>query len=116
MRIVVWEAFIELCRSNVEVLLGAFCVAGRTFYLRFISVNEEATVMSEEKCIADSEALSDGMITWLLLLKKLDESITDPEIYEAFHRFVQIDNDLLHESIEKAYRRGYAAGKAAKTE
>ena len=25
---------IQLCRSNVEVLLGAFCVAGRTFYLR----------------------------------------------------------------------------------
>ena len=24
----------ELCRSNVEVLLGAFCVAGRTFLLR----------------------------------------------------------------------------------
>jgi len=37
MRIVVWKAFIELCRSNVEVLLGAFCVAGRTFYLRPIS-------------------------------------------------------------------------------
>ena len=72
--------------------------------------------MSEEKYNDASEVLSDGMITWLLLLKKLDESITDPEIYEAFHRFVQIDNDLLQESIEKAYRHGYTAGKAAKTE
>ena len=35
---------IELCRSNVEVLLGALCVAGRTFdFGRLILMKEVAT-------------------------------------------------------------------------
>ena len=71
--------------------------------------------MSKEKNNDASKVLSDDLLAWLLLLKKLEDGITDPEMHEAFQRFVQLDNDMLRKSIKKAYRRGYAAGKAVKT-
>ena len=108
MRIVVQEAYIELCRSNVEVLLGAFCVAGRTFYLRS-NFLWEATDMTTHNDFSAPNPLSETMTTWLRLRRVIEERITDPDTLALFHEFMQIDLALFEEESREAFERGRAA-------
>ena len=101
----------KLCRSNVEALLGAFCVAGRTFYLRPILSESRHLTMEEQRSHTSPNILSPKTIKWLQLRKELHDRITDPELQALLHEFITVDLEICEEEKKAAYEAGLAARK-----
>jgi hypothetical protein len=115
----------KLCRSNVEVLLGAFCVAGRTFLLRSISNRKGDQPMepaltalwhgkirpSEQFLLHDPEHKK-MTEAWLKLRKELDSLITDEKLRQVLHDLEITEMNLAESAEIAAFRAGYALGAA----
>ena len=101
----------KLCRSNVEALLGAFCVAGRTFYLRRILPESRHITIEEKRPTASPKALSPTVIEWLQLRKELHDRIADPELSALLHKFIMVDLALCAEEKQATCEECLAARK-----